>query len=66
MANDTLGGKELQDKIYAGLEIYTGKPFIERFGLFMGKAQLLEFSLKKILVSLPGYSLSEEKLERLT
>lgn len=66
MDNDTLGGKELQDKIYAGLEIYKGKPFIERFGLFMGKAQLLEFGLKKILVSLPGYDLDEKELERLT
>ncbi|HCB8653824.1 TPA: hypothetical protein M2I17_005019 [Escherichia coli] len=63
---DTLGGQELRDKIFAGLKIYEGKPFIERFGLFMGKAQLLEFGLKKILVSFPGYNLDEEKLERLT
>ncbi|WP_168217121.1 hypothetical protein [Klebsiella oxytoca] len=41
MDNDMLGGQELLDKIYAGLEIYEGKTFIERFGLFMGKAQLL-------------------------
>lgn len=32
----------------------------------MGKAQLLEFGLKKILLTLPGYNLDEEKLERLT
>ena len=66
MENDTLGGKELRDKILAGLEIYEGKPFLERFGLFMGKAQLLEFGLKKILESLPGYNLPEGKLEILT
>lgn len=54
MENDTLGGKELRDKILAGLEIYKGKPFLERFGLFMGKAKLLEFGLKKILESLPA------------
>ncbi|QCZ26137.1 hypothetical protein [Leclercia adecarboxylata] len=66
MENDTLGGKELQDKILAGLKIYEGKSFLERFGLFMGKAQLLEFGLKKILESLPDYNLSEEELERLT
>lgn len=66
MDNDTLGGQELQDKIFAGLEIYKGKPFIERFGLFMGKAQLLEFGLKKILVSLPGYNLDDKKLEKLS
>jgi hypothetical protein len=59
MINTTLGGQELQDKITAGLEIYKGKPFIEQFGLFMGKAQLLEFGLKKILSSLPGYILPE-------
>jgi len=63
MENDTLGGKELQDKILAGLEIYEGKPFLERFGLFMGKAQLLEFGLKKILESLPGFNLPKGKLE---
>ncbi|MCE6966303.1 hypothetical protein K6W81_20855 [Enterobacter sp. MW07] len=66
MDNNTLGGQELQDKIFAGLKIYDGKPFIERFGLFMGKAQLLEFGLKKILVSLPGYNLPEKELERLS
>lgn len=66
MHNDTLDSHELQDKIFAGLKIYEGKPFIEQFGLFMGKAQLLEFGLKKILVSLPGYNLDEEELERLT
>lgn len=66
MDNITLGGQELQAKIFAGLEIYEGKPFIEQFGLFMGKTQLLEFGLKKILVSLPGYNLNQEKLERLT
>ncbi|WJT05474.1 hypothetical protein ACEPWQ_24960 (plasmid) [Leclercia adecarboxylata] len=66
MNNNTLGGQELQDKIFAGLKIYDGKPFIERFGLFMGKAQLLEFGLKKILFSLPGYNLPEKELERLS
>ncbi|HDT3902133.1 TPA: hypothetical protein QHM69_000077 [Raoultella ornithinolytica] len=66
MDNGTLGRQELQEKIFAGLEIYKGKPFIERFGLFMGKAQLLEFGLKKVLVSLPGYNLTEETLERLS
>ncbi|MBL0807850.1 hypothetical protein JK324_14765 [Klebsiella oxytoca] len=66
MDNDMLGGQELLDKIYAGLEIYEGKTFIERFGLFMGKAQLLEFGLKKILKSLPGFNIPEEKLGRLT
>jgi len=39
MENDTLGGKELQEKILTGLEIYEGKPFLERYGLFMSKAQ---------------------------
>ena len=66
MDNGTLGGQELREKIFAGLEIYKGKPFIERFGLFMGKVQLLEFGLKKILASLPGYNLTEETLERLS
>lgn len=47
MDQDTLGGQELRDKIFAGLKVYEGKAFIERFGLFMGKAQLLEFGLKK-------------------
>lgn len=66
MDNDTLGGEELRDKIFAGLKIYEGKTFIERFGLFMGKTQILEFGLKKILTSLPLYDLDEEKLEKLT
>lgn len=66
MDNNTLDGQELKDKIFTGLEIYDGKPFIERFGLFMGKTQLLEFGLKKILVSLPGYNLDEKKLEKLS
>ncbi|XUA21498.1 hypothetical protein ACQVA2_22000 (plasmid) [Citrobacter sp. OP27] len=66
MDNEELAGKEFQDKIFAGMKIYEGKPFLERYGIFMGKAQLLEFGLKKLLVSLPGYSLTEEELERKT
>ncbi|EOV9595166.1 hypothetical protein ACN5PR_000570 [Cronobacter dublinensis] len=66
MDNATLDHKELLAKIDAAIKIYTGKPFIERFGLFMGKTQLLEFGLKKILVSLPGYNLTEKELERLS
>lgn len=47
MDNSTIGGQELQDKISAGMKVYDDKSFIERFGIFMGKAQLLEFGLKK-------------------
>ncbi|MEB6536270.1 hypothetical protein MXM51_17240 [Pantoea stewartii] len=66
MDNSTIGGQELRDKISAGMKVYDDKSFIERFGIFMGKAQLLEFGLKKILASLPGFSLEKKKLERLT
>lgn len=66
MENDTQGGKELQEKILTGLEIYEGKFFIERYGLFMSKAQQLEFALKKIIESLLGFNLPKGKLEILT
>jgi len=60
MDNSTIGGQELRDKISAGMKVYDDKSFIERFGIFMGKAQLLEFGLKKILASLPGFALEKK------
>jgi hypothetical protein len=38
--------------------------FLENYAMFMGKAQLIEFSLKKILFK--RYRCSESRLERLT
>lgn len=32
----------------------------------MGKAQLLEFGLKKVLLSMPGVAITSKKLEKYT
>ncbi|EAA1754189.1 hypothetical protein NXM83_003706 [Salmonella enterica subsp. enterica serovar Urbana] len=49
-----------------GLEIYKEKEFLEAYGIFMGKAQLLEFGLKKVLLSMPGVTITSDKLEKYT
>ncbi|WP_079776821.1 hypothetical protein [Salmonella enterica] len=43
-----------------GLEIYKEKEFLEAYGIFMGKAQLLEFGLKKVLLSMPGVTITSD------
>lgn len=43
---------ELQRQIMAGLTSYTKRSSFECFALLMGKAQILEFGLKNLLVRL--------------
>lgn len=64
--DNLLTKQDIMGLVEKGLEIYNNKDFLEAYGIFMGKAQLLEFGLKKVLTSLPGVVLSENKLERLT
>lgn len=64
MVNQELGGNKLQELVLDGLKIYEGKAFLESYGIFMGKTQLLEFGLKKILTSLPGVVIGKDELER--
>ena len=56
--------EELQAEIFKRLEAYKDKSFLEMFALYLGKAQLLEFALKKLLVELHDFKL--EDLERKT
>ena len=59
-----LTGEEVQKKVFEQLKQYENRSFLEIFALFMGKAQILEFGLKKILTSRYGYE--EETLEKWT
>ncbi|MGB1201416.1 MAG: hypothetical protein ACPG5R_07620 [Cognaticolwellia aestuarii] len=56
--------EELRAKIFESLKNYDDKSFLEMFSLYLGKVQLLEFALKKLLVDLYGIEL--DTLERKT
>ena len=56
--------KELERRIYKALESTNDLNFLERYALFMGKAQLIELALKRLLIEHFGHS--EESLERCT
>jgi hypothetical protein len=60
----TLKPDVLWKKIDKSMKRYSKFNFLENYAIFMGKAQLLEFSLKKILIR--RYRYGERKLERMT
>jgi hypothetical protein len=56
-----LSGKQVNAIVFRRLRKYDKLNFSESFAMFMGKAQLVEFGLKKVLMS--KYGLEEEKIE---
>lgn len=57
----------LNDKIFANMALYyADKSLNERYSIFMGKSQILELGLKKLLISFPNFDLNERELEKLT
>jgi hypothetical protein len=59
-----LSPKQLQFRVGNRLRKYDNLNFLESFAMFMGKAQLVELSLKKILTI--KYSYDENRIERWT
>ena len=64
--NDLLTKEDIIALVQDGLKIYKEKEFLEAYGIFMGKAQLLEFGLKKVLLSIPGVDITLDELEKYT
>ncbi len=60
----TLDGKILQEKIFSNLIPLDELSFYERYAVFMGKAQIVEFALKGLLIK--KYNHDEESLEKCT
>ena len=56
-----LTGKQVLAKVTRRLQKNEKLNFLEHFAMFMGKAQIVELGMKKILVSKYGYK--EEKIE---
>jgi hypothetical protein len=56
-----LSGKQVNAIVFRRLHKYDKLNFSETFAMFMGKAQLVELGLKKVLMS--KYGLEEEKIE---
>ena len=56
-----LSGKQVHARVVSRLRKANKLNFLESFAMFMGKAQVVEFGLKKILMSKYGYK--EEKIE---
>lgn len=63
---DTVDYEEIQRRLKERLKAYDGKSILERFGLYMGNAQILELGLKGLLVRKCGYSYDDKALQRLT
>jgi hypothetical protein len=62
--NKRLSAKQLQFRVDNRLRKYDNLNFFESFAMFMGKAQLVELSLKSVLTS--KYSYDENRIERWT
>jgi uncharacterized protein YydD (DUF2326 family) len=46
--DESLSGEEIRDAVLSNLEIYKDKSFFEQYAMYMGKAQILEFGLKRL------------------
>ncbi|OZY86504.1 hypothetical protein CBP51_05630 [Cellvibrio mixtus] len=61
---EKLSGEEIQNEVFRRMEKYNEKSFLEQFAIYLGTAQILEFGLKKLLITL--FNATEENLERKT
>jgi predicted ferric reductase len=59
-----LSSKQLNARVFKRLRKTDNLSFLEHFAMFMGKAQLVEMSLKKILAD--RYHYDEDRIERWT
>ena len=57
--------EEIRDEVYRRLKTYEDLSLMEHFAMFMGKAQILEFGLKNLLVELYGYQWEKIKARTL-
>lgn len=64
MKKKQLTGKQVHSKVVRRLRSSDKLNHLERFAMFMGKAQLVEMALKNLLMTKYGYS--EQKMERWT
>ena len=55
-----LSGKQVNAIVFRRLRKYDKLNFSESFAMFMGRAQIVEFGLKKLLMD--KYGLEEEKI----
>ena len=59
-----LTGEEIKKATFERVDRYTDLTFLEQFAMFVGKAQILEFGLKKLLQS--KYNVEWEMMEKWT
>jgi hypothetical protein len=59
-----LSGEELRSRIVKRLAQLEGMTFLETYAMFMGKAQIVEMGLKRLLFQ--RYGVSEEEMEKMT
>jgi hypothetical protein len=60
----SLSGKEIKKSVLSKLELYDDLSILEQYAMFMGKAQILEFSLKGLLIR--KYGLGFEAMSKWT
>jgi len=59
-----MSGEQVKAEVFARLDQYKDRSVLEQYAIFMGKAQILEFSLKGLLVR--KFNVSHEEMERWT
>lgn len=59
-----ISAEQIKVEVLAKLESYENLSMLEKYAIFMGKAQILEFGLKRLLAHM--FNVSLEKMERWT
>lgn len=57
-----LSAEQIKNEVFAQLDQYKDRSVLEQFAIFMGKAQILEFGLKRLLARKFNVPLEEMKL----
>lgn len=63
-ADATLRPDELRERVFARLATLDGLSLLEQYAMFMGKAQLVELAMKRMLIE--RFMRPESALEKLT
>ena len=57
-----LSAEQIKNEVFAQLDQYKDRSVLEQFAIFMGKAQILEFGLKRLLARKFNVPLEEMEL----
>jgi hypothetical protein len=59
-----MSGEQIKAEVLAKIDLYKDRSVLEQYAIFMGKAQILEFGLKRLLAR--KFDLPHEEMQRWT